>query len=59
MKNLHKRISILEAQNRPKGGNIKFIERFLVLTASNGEVEKVPFISRPVSLICRSFECLK
>ena len=59
MKNLHKRISILEAQNRPKGGNIKFIERFLVLTASNGEVEKVPFISYPVSVICRPSEYLK
>ena len=59
MKNLHKRISTLEAQNRPKGGNIRFIERYLVLTASNGEMEKGPFISHPVSLICRLSECLK
>ena len=59
MKNLHKRISTLEAQNRALGGNIKFIELYLVLTLSNGEMEKVPFISHPVSLICRSFECLK
>jgi hypothetical protein len=59
MKNLHKRISTLEGQNRALGGNIKFIERYLLLTASNGEMEKVPFISHPVSLICRSSECLK
>ena len=59
MKNLQKRISTLEAQNRPKGGNIKFIESYLVLKASNGEFENVPFISHPVSLICRSFECLQ
>jgi hypothetical protein len=59
MKNLQKRISTLEAQNRPKGGKIKFIERYLVLKASNGELEKVPFISHPVLLICRSSECLK
>ncbi len=56
---MHKRISTLEAQNRPEGGNIKFIERYLVQKVSNGEVEKVPFISHPVSLICRSSECLK
>jgi hypothetical protein len=59
MKSLNKRISTLESKKRSKGGNIKFIERYLVLTASNGETEKVPFISHPVSLICRSFECLK
>ena len=59
MKNLQKRISTLEAQRRPKSGNIKLIELYLVLTLSNGEMEKVPFISHPVSLICRSFECLK
>ena len=59
MKNLQKRISTLEAQNRPKGGKIKFIESYLVLKDSNGELEKVPFISHPVSLICRSSECLK
>jgi hypothetical protein len=59
MKNLQKRISTLEVQSRPKGGNIKFIESYLVLKASNGELEKVPFISHPVSLIYRSSECLK
>ena len=59
MKNLQKRISTLEAQSRPKGGNIKFIESYLVLKALNGELEKVPFISHPVSLIYRSSECLK
>ena len=56
---MQKRISTLEAQNRPKDGKIKFIERYLLLKASNGELEKVPFISHPVSLICRSSECLK
>ena len=59
MKSLHKKISILEAQNHLVWDNIKFIERYLVLKASNGEVEKVRFISHPVSLICRLFDCLK
>ena len=59
MKTLNKRISTLEAKKRSKGDKIKFIERYLVLTASNGEVEKVPFVSHTVSLICRSSECLK
>ena len=59
MKNLYKRISTLEAQNHPVRAKIKFIERNLVLKASNGELEKVPFISHPILLICRSSECLK
>ena len=59
MKNLHKEISTLEAKNHHKEGNFKFIERYLVLKAPNGELEKIPFVSQPVSLICSSSDCLK